>query len=279
VSDIGLRLDGLILGLVIAASAIMFAAISAVSALRTLLTKRAARRSWKIATRSLGFAIVYALCLIILVVYLDEHGAPIEGPDWLDWLSVPSLGFAVFGLVMLVRSRTRTVVIASPEQAPHWRNMETADLDGVVGVARVAFPDHFEDRACFAERLDLYPRGCFTLDIAGEVAGYLIAYPWKANSAPPLNSLIHALPPDANVIYLHDLALHPKARSRGLTSVIVERLAAQARGDGWKAIALVAVNRAASFWSKLGFVVFDDRAMVEKLASYGRDAAYMMRSL
>lgn len=160
----------------------------------------------------------------------------------------------------------------------NWRKMETADLDGVVRIARLAFPDHFEDRSCFAERLELYPRGCFTLDMAGEVAGYLIAYPWTTGSAPPLNSLIHALPQDADLIYLHDLALHPEARGHGLTSPMISRLAAQVRDDGWNAIALVAVNRATSFWSRMEFEVVEDPAMAVKLASYGAEAAYMMRS-
>jgi GNAT superfamily N-acetyltransferase len=165
------------------------------------------------------------------------------------------------------------------EQA-HWRGMETGDLDGVVRVARVAFPDHFEDRACFAERLELYPKGCFTLaEPEGDVLGYLIAYPWTARGAPPLNTLIHALPADAALLYLHDLALHPDARGRGLTHEIVERLALQALDDGWIAIALVAVNRTTAFWKKIGFVMAKDAEMAERLGSYGDEARYMVRRL
>jgi len=156
--------------------------------------------------------------------------------------------------------------------------MAPADLDGVVRVARIAFPDHFEDRACFAERLALYPQGCFVLD-AGQVAGYLIAYPWRSASAPPLNTVIGTLPLGADVLYLHDLALHPDARGQGATSAIVERLAVQARAEGWPVIALVAVNDATAFWQRMGFGVVDDPAMAAKLASYGADARYMVRKL
>lgn len=160
----------------------------------------------------------------------------------------------------------------------HWRRMEATDLDGVVHVARLAFPDHFEAPACFAERFALYPRGCFTLVADGEVMGYLIAYPWTADSAPPLNSLIHALPKAATILYLHDLALHPDMRGRGLTASVVERLVRQAREDGWDTIALVAVNQAAGFWERMGFAVVSEPALASKLASYGADAAYMTRS-
>ncbi len=155
-----------------------------------------------------------------------------------------------------------------------WRGMAAADLDGVVRVARASFPDHFEDRSIFAERLMLYPRGCFTLATGGIVEGYLIAYPWIAGSAPRLNSLIDRLPPHPDLIYLHDLALHPGARGLGYTRTIVDRLVEQARADGWPQIALVAVNQATAFWRKMGFAVVEKPT---KLASYGDDAAFMIR--
>lgn len=160
-----------------------------------------------------------------------------------------------------------------------WRTMREGDLDGVVEVARVAFPNHPEDRPCFAERLALNPAGCFVLTDGGAVRGYMVAYPWVADSAPALNTLIGAVPTDATVMYLHDLALHPDARGGGHARPAVERLAAQARADGWPAIALVAVNDAAPFWNRLGFEVRSSDALAAKLAGYGDDARYMVRSL
>ncbi|MNH55865.1 Acetyltransferase (GNAT) family protein [compost metagenome] len=162
----------------------------------------------------------------------------------------------------------------------NWRSMTPGDIDGVVAVARLSFPDHFEARECFAERQALAPEGCFVLsDKAGTVMGYLMAYPWKRDSAPPLDSLIGAVPRDAEVIYLHDLAVHPKTRGGGHTRAIVERLAEQARAAGWREIALVAVNAATAFWERHGFVVQNPPGMAEKLASYGGDARYMIRTL
>ena len=161
-----------------------------------------------------------------------------------------------------------------------WRPMRPTDIDAVVEVARLSFPDHFEDRACFQNRLALYPRGCFVLAEGDAAArGYLIAYPWKAESAPPLNTVIEGLPPQPDLIYLHDLALHPEARGGGVTGAIVERLAEQATEDGWPAVALVAVNDAVGFWSRHGFVERPAEAMAAKLASYGADARYMLRPL
>ena len=107
--------------------------------------------------------------------------------------------------------------------------MRPSDIDAVVEIARLSFPDHFEARACFENRLALYPRGCFVLtDGDAPAQGYLIAYPWRADGAPPLNTVIEGLPTDPAVLYLHDLALHPETRGGGLTHAVVERLAEQA---------------------------------------------------
>jgi len=164
-----------------------------------------------------------------------------------------------------------------------WRSMTGADLDAVAAIALIGFPDHFEGRPMFANRLDMAPDGCFALSRieAGveRVLGYLVAYPWRADAAPPLNTRIEAIPGDAAVMYLHDLCLHPEVRGRGVTTGIVERLADQARAAGWPALALVAVNDAAGFWARHGFAVRQNAVIAAKLAGYGPDARYMIRPL
>lgn len=161
-----------------------------------------------------------------------------------------------------------------------WRAMTADDLDAVAAIAAVAFPDHFEGRDCFANRLALNPSGCFVLaDGAGPPRGYLVAYPWTADAAPALDTLIETIPDDASVIYLHDLALDPAVRGGGWSRPIVERLADESRAAGWPALTLVAVNDAAPFWERHGFVVTDPQGMAVKLAGYGPGARFMVRRL
>lgn len=158
--------------------------------------------------------------------------------------------------------------------------MTAADLDAVARIAVIGFPDHFEGRPCFENRLTLNPSGCFVLAAGdGEPQGYLVAYPWRADSAPALNTPIPAIPADATVIYLHDLALMPGVRGGGWSRPIIERIADDARAAGWPALTLVAVNDAAPFWERHGFVVADPPGMAGKLAGYGPGARYMSRRL
>lgn len=158
--------------------------------------------------------------------------------------------------------------------------MTAGDIDAVVAVAAAAFPDHFEARACFEDRLALHPRGCLVLAEGSRVAqGYLIAYPWLADSVPPLNGRLATLPDASALLYLHDLALLPAARGGGHARTAVEGVVALARADGWPAIALVAVNDAEAFWEGQGFVVRHTPVLRDKLAGYGPDARYMVRPL
>ncbi|MFN3815856.1 GNAT family N-acetyltransferase [Brevundimonas sp.] len=161
-----------------------------------------------------------------------------------------------------------------------WRPMTDADLDGVVAVAAEAFPDHPEDRVCFANRLGLYPAGCRILaDGTGGVAGYLISYPWVLDAAPDLNALLPGLPEAPEVFYLHDLALASRARGGGHAARGAALAVDTARAAGFSAISLTAVNNAAPFWARQGFIPRTSPAMTVKLSSYGADAVYMVRTV
>jgi ribosomal protein S18 acetylase RimI-like enzyme len=156
-----------------------------------------------------------------------------------------------------------------------WRAMIADDLDGVVAVARIAFPDHPEGRACFAERLALAPESCFVLAGEGGVAGYLIAYPWPQGAVPPLDTLLGALSESRDSWYLHDLALLPEARGGGKARAGLALLFARLDAP----IALVSVNDSAAFWQAQGFEPRESPALRAKLSSYGPDARYMVRSV
>ncbi|KMS60156.1 GCN5 family acetyltransferase [Novosphingobium barchaimii LL02] len=161
-----------------------------------------------------------------------------------------------------------------------WRPMGAADIDAVVAVAAACFPDHFEARACFEERLALFPQGCFALSSEGVVKGYLIAYPWPLGAIPPLNSSLGALPEERETFYLHDLALHPDVRGQGHARPIVERLSGALSAMEGRSLALVSVNDSVAFWRGMGFEpVVGDAAITRKLESYGGGSTYMVRAI
>ncbi|MFE1597749.1 GNAT family N-acetyltransferase [Methylobacterium sp. ID0610] len=160
-----------------------------------------------------------------------------------------------------------------------WRSLTAADLAAVDAIAAIVHPDYPEDEAVAAERLALYPDGCFLLESAGRPAGYAISHPWSFGEPPALDSLLGAIPAGATTHYLHDVALLPAARGAGATSALLAILTRQAAGAGLDTLSLVAVNGSVAFWERRGFRAVEDERIRRKLASYGRGARFMARAV
>jgi ribosomal protein S18 acetylase RimI-like enzyme len=141
----------------------------------------------------------------------------------------------------------------------------------VSAVASRVHPEFPESDAVFAERLALWPGGCLVADGPEGVAGYAVSHPWIEGS-PALDSLVGALPDRPDFCYVHDVAIRPQARGRGLGAAVVPILAAQARALGLP-MSLVAIYGAEVFWGRHGF-----RA-TGPAPAYGPGALRMVRPL
>ena len=160
-----------------------------------------------------------------------------------------------------------------------WRPMRAANLPAVATLADRVHVEHPEAPAVFAERLDLFPAGCFTLAQGAAVIGYAIAHPARSDAPPALNTMLGKLPDDADCLYLHDIALAPEARHQGHGADLLARMVELARQHGLANLALIAVSGSGPFWRRLDFRPCENASISRKLASYGAEAAYMVRRL
>jgi GNAT superfamily N-acetyltransferase len=158
--------------------------------------------------------------------------------------------------------------------AAAWRAMTPGDLAAVARIAERVHPNYPERPEVFAERLALFPAGCLLLvNARGEPCGYAITHPGTLGAPPALDSLLGALPPAADCLYLHDIALLPAARGARAPAAALEMLRALARSLGLERLALVAVNGSAEYWRGHGFGVGAPGAGVE---TYGEGVAYLV---
>lgn len=161
----------------------------------------------------------------------------------------------------------------------HWRALTPSDLPAVDAIAAIVHPSFPEDTEVLAERVRLYPDGARLLEIDGLPSGYVLAHPWRFKSLPLLNSLLGAIPADADTFYLHDLALVSAARGTGAAAMIVGEMLRHARLKQFATMSLVAVNGSQAFWHKHGFRPVDAPELATKLASYDAAARFMVRTL
>ena len=161
-----------------------------------------------------------------------------------------------------------------------WRALTVEDLprlDALAEAVHLAYPERPE---VAAERLRLFPAGCFAAEVDGAFCGYGLTHPWTDGAPPALDSLLGCLPAAPDCLYIHDVALSAATRGRGLGRALVDRLAGLAAAHGLPRLSLIAVGGSAAGWGAMGFrpVVVDPASMLAaKLASYDADAVYMTR--
>jgi len=157
--------------------------------------------------------------------------------------------------------------------------MAAGDLATVEAIAAQVHPGFFEAPEVFAERQALYPQGTHLLEIDGTPSGYILSHPWRLRHLPALNSLLGAIPAEADTYYIHDLALLPTARGTGAAGSIVAQLTELAHEKGFATMSLVAVNGSLGFWRKQGFAPVDAPELAAKLLSYEDAARFMVKAL
>lgn len=155
--------------------------------------------------------------------------------------------------------------------------MRHADLPTIAAISDAVHQSYSEDVAIYAERLDLYPSGCFTLRQEDRIIGYLISHPWHCDSPPALNAMLGSIPATADTYYLHDIALLPDARGGGSGRVAVDLVIDLARRAGFQKLTLMAVNGADRFWASVGFAYVDDTGPEAQSGGYGAGTYLMHR--
>ncbi|MXO64501.1 GNAT family N-acetyltransferase [Altericroceibacterium endophyticum] len=165
------------------------------------------------------------------------------------------------------------------DRKPGWRAMTRHDLPQVFTLADAIHEDYPERPEVFAEKLTLYPQGCFVLASGEKCEGYFISHPWQRARPPALDTLLGALPAQADLFYIHDLAISMAARGAGAASRILKRSEEHALSQQLTLCGLVAVGNSAPFWKAQGFEPQETPALRAKLATYGDMAVYMEKPL
>lgn len=155
--------------------------------------------------------------------------------------------------------------------------MEAGDLAGALAVQAACYPPAMQEAAdVVLARLWASPDTVLVARDADGVCAYLFAYPSRLGKVTPLGGAF-ALPPVPDTLYLHDLAVAPRAAGRGLARRLVARLLDHAAVRGLPHAALVSVQDTRRFWEGAGFTCAHGDAAA--LATYPADAAYMARHL
>ncbi len=159
--------------------------------------------------------------------------------------------------------------------------MQPHHFDGIQAVQQSAYArELWESTVALAHKQQLSTTTCLVAQTSvGEVIAYIFSHPWQRRSIPKLNSILSSLPVNAEVLYIHDLAVHPAWHGQRLAQLLMAEVQRAAHELMLTEMALVAVQGAQTFWQRLTFVedVQAQAQLLESLQVYGDGACYMTR--
>lgn len=170
---------------------------------------------------------------------------------------------------------------ARSTEHPQWiiRPLDPADLDGLMQVQKACYgANYMESREVYRSRLAC-PAQCSLVAVQdGVVLAYLAAYASTLGCVTPLHGDF-AVYPQADTLYLHDMAVSPNVAGLGLATALFAKMWQNARAWSPRFSALVSVQGSQNYWRRKGYEPHTDLSSEnrENLWCYGDDADYMVR--
>jgi len=163
------------------------------------------------------------------------------------------------------------------------RPLQAADLHAVLRLQAECYgPDYVEPAEAFASKLHETAalQTCWgAFDAAGALLAYAISLPVCADTMPGLHASDYRCPALPTLLYLHDVAVGPQGRGRGLAQALLGQVQQRAQQLGLARVGLIAVQDSAPFWQRLGFAPLPSLPawLRHKLQSFGETARYLER--
>lgn len=158
--------------------------------------------------------------------------------------------------------------------------MSQHDVTAAIEIQKKAYPSFLvEGEDAFLSRINLTASYCLAARQGEKLLGYLLAHGWKRQSPPPLGAILPDSVP-SEVLFIHDLAVSSPKRGLRIGETLVTHAMERSAQDGLRSAELIAVEGAADYWRRLGFVeAAVSSALSEKVRTYGDHARWMTRKL
>ena len=160
-----------------------------------------------------------------------------------------------------------------------WLPLLESDIGGVDRIAREIHKALPERKEIFAEKLRLFPQGCFKFMFEGRMMGYAFSHPWTLYSVSPLDHFLSALPAQPDCLFIHDIAVVSAARGHNAAGSCIAEIVKVAQQMDIQHLACVSVYGTDVLWARLGFRAVTSYESMSNLSSYGESAKYMIAEL
>jgi GNAT superfamily N-acetyltransferase len=134
------------------------------------------------------------------------------------------------------------------------RHLVVSDVPAVASLEAEAYePSLHESSEAFTRLIELFDEGALGAFDEGGLCGYAFGVPLRAGSVLELRTPLAEIPADADMFYVHDVAVATRCRGRGVGRALAARLIAVGESRGFRRFELVSVQGSAPFWARFGF--------------------------
>ncbi len=134
------------------------------------------------------------------------------------------------------------------------KELRAIDIEHVLCVQNQCYrPELIESAESFLTKIAICSSTCVGAWEKEALCGYLFAHPWKIGLPVQLDRRSNQMPEGVDGIYLHDLAVTPECRGRGVPRALLRPVLEYARCTGLLRFALVSVQGSEPFWERWGF--------------------------
>ncbi len=152
------------------------------------------------------------------------------------------------------------------------RSIQENDWQAILAIQQKAYIQiEPESESVLRNKFVLSPSSCMVAVDDEQVVGCCLAYPWLPEAVPPLHEEIVSSP-DSDNLFIHDMAVLPTCRGKGVASFLCRSLFEVANTSGFATMSLVAVQNAMPFWNKFGF---RSNRKIPLQKDYGTESMFM----
>src|SRR5205809_6209465 len=136
----------------------------------------------------------------------------------------------------------------------HLRPLTHADIAAVHDLEVEAYAESLlvSDEALLS-LIALFPNGAIGAFDDKGLCGFVFALPLRAGTILDLQAPLDAIPSNADVFYIHDIAVAQRGRGRGIGGRLAAHAIDVGRAGGFTRAELVSVQGSAPFWERFGF--------------------------
>lgn len=161
------------------------------------------------------------------------------------------------------------------------RPMTQQDIQQVLQIQSECYTKvALEEESTIRARLLASPDTAWVAENTDGIGAYLMGYQSVLGKVTPLDGGFEVAP-QANSLYLHDLAVSVRLHGTGVGSALVQFACGHAQRNGMLYSTLVSVQNTSHFWAKHGYAIWDelDQHQAANLRSYITPCHYMAKTL